>query len=320
MKRIIFRCGLALLLIALFVVPLAGCRRLVEPEEKPMTIYATFWPIYALTDAAMKDVPDARLRLLVQPQDGCLRDYELSDWDAAILSGGADAVIMGGRGLERFESALFGWGESGPAISAVLYNLELYSRQERAGGDQESHLEGANPHLYMSLDGAQRVIESISATLQSLDPGYAARYAQNAQDAEARLKALLSENRALLADCEGKGVILMNEALIYPALDYGLTVSDWVDRESGDALVDNELKALIERLNACDARVILIERQAPQALTEALSAAGYAVARLDVMSNHREGEGFEEYIEIQSANARAISEAFAAAETLEAGH
>ncbi len=320
MKRIIFRRGLILLLIALLAAPLTGCGRLVEPEEKPIAIYATFWPIYALTDAVMKDVPNARLKLLVQPQDGCLRDYELSDWDAAILGGDADAVIMGGRGLERFESALFGWGEGGPAVSAVLYNLELYSGKAHPDGDRESHLEGDNPHLYMSVSGAQKVIESISATLQSLDPGYGARYAQNAQAAEAKLDALLAENRAMLKECEGKGVILMNEALIYPALDYGLTVSDWVDRESGDAPAGSEVTELIDRLSASDARVILIERQAPQALTEALSAAGYAVARLDVLSNHREGEGFEDYIEIQRANARAISEAFAAAENMEAGH
>ena len=307
-------------LILALMTSLAGCHRLVEKQEKTLSIYATFWPIYALTDAVMRDVPDARLKLLVQPQDGCLRDYALSDWDAAILSGGADAVIMGGRGLERFESALFGWGESGPAVSAVLYNLELYGQGKSAGGDQESHLDGENPHLYMSIAGAKRMVQSVSASLQSLDPGYAARYVQNARDAEDRLDALLEENRALLSGCEGESVILMNEALIYPALDYGLTIADWIDRESGEVLTGNELKALLERLEACGARVILIEKQAPQALKEALAAAGYGVAALDVLSGHREGEGFDRYIEIQETNARAISEAFEAARSMEEGH
>ena len=307
-------------LILIISVALSGCHRLVEPEYKSISVYATFWPVYALSNAVMKDVPDARLRLLVQPQDGCLRDYALSDWDAAILSRSADAVLMGGRGLESFESALFGWGESGPAVSAVLYNLELYNDGARADAEQESHLIGPNPHLYMSLEGAQKIVESICATMQSLDPGYANLYIQNAQEAEARLDTLLSENRALLEDVEGEGVILMNEALIYVARDYGLEIADWIDRESGDALVENEQNALLERLSACGAKVILIERQAPQALTEALEAAGYAVARLDVLSAHREGEGFDAYIELQSANARAISEAFARAKSMEGAH
>ena len=307
-------------LISVLLIALTGCRRLLEPENKSISVYATFWPVYAVSDAVMKDVPDARLRLLVQPQDGCLRSYALSDWDAAILSGSADAVLMGGRGLESFESALFGWGESGPAVSAVLYNLKLYNDDQRADAEQESHLSGPNPHLYMSLDGAKQIAESVCATMQSLDPGYAGLYIQNAQDAQGRLDALLQENRALLAGVEGENVILMNEALIYVARDYGLNVADWIDRESGDALVGNELTALLERIPACDAKVILIERQAPQALTEALEAAGYAVARLDVLSAHREGEGFDAYIELQSANARAISEAFAKAESMEDTH
>ncbi len=297
-----------------------GCRRLVEPENKSISVYATFWPVYALSDTVMKDVPDARLRLLVQPQDGCLRSYALSDWDAAILSGSADAVLMGGRGLESFESALFGWGEGGPAVSAVLYNLELYDDDAHADAEQESHLSGPNPHLYMSIEGAQHIIESVCATMQSLDPGYAGLYIQNMQDAKTRLDELLEDNRALLANVGGEGVILMNEALIYIARDYGLQVADWIDRESSDALVENELNALLERLSTCGAKVILIEKQAPQALTEALEAAGYAVARLDVLSAHHEGEGFDAYIELQSANAQAISEAFALAQTMEGAH
>ena len=63
--------------------------------------------------------------------------------------------------------------------------------------------------------------------------------------------------------------------------------------------------------------MVLIERQAPQALIEALEAAGYAVARLDVMSTHREGEGFDQYIEIQRGNAQALRDAFDRARAME---
>ena len=307
------RWKLAVLIFAL-AASLTGCRRLVEPENESISVYTTFWPVYALTDAVMADVPDATLHQLIQPQDGCLRNYRLSDWDAALLSRSADAVILGGRGLESFESLLFGWGESGPAISAVLYNLELFNQEERSDGEAESHLRGANPHLYMSLDGAKRMAQSIAASMQSLDPKYAENYVENAREAGEKLDKLLSENRDLLAKYAGKSVILMNEALIYPALDYDLEVADWIDRESGDNLVDNELTACLERLQATDARVILIEKQAPQRLVEALERAGYAVAKLDVLSDHGENAGFSDYMSIQSANARAIARAFGEAE------
>lgn len=312
-----WRLCLVIALILAVLATITGCKRLVEPENKSISIYATFWPIYALTDAAMVDVPDARLKLLAQPQDGCLRDYSLSDWDAALLASDADAVIMGGRGLEQFESQLFGWGETGPAISAVLYNLELYNQDDHADGEGEAHLRGANPHLYMSVEGAQQIVQSASAILQSMDPLYAGQYAENARIAVEQLEGLLAEKRATLAGCEGASVVLMNEALIYVAQDYGLSPVAWIDRESGENLVDAELTACLEQIMATDARVVLIEKQAPQPLVEALEAAGCAVAKLDVFSTRREGEGFDAYIEAQAENARVIAQAFARVEARE---
>ena len=303
-------------LIVGFTALLSGCKRLVEPENQSISVYASFWPIYALTDAVMADVPDAALHVMAQPQDGCLRNYQISDWDAANLAG-AGAVIIGGRGLESFESALFGLGEAGPAVSAVLYNLELYNQDKKVDGESESHLDGPNPHLYVSIEGARQIIDSVSATMQSLDPGYAEKYVQNGESAGRRLDRLLSENRALLSDCAGQKVILMNEALVYAARDYGLEVAEWIDRESGEGMSDNELALCFDRLENAETKVVLIEKQAPQALTEALEAAGYSVARLDVFSAHREGEGFDAYIEAQSANAQALKGAFARANPTE---
>ena len=71
---------------------------------------------------------------------------------------------------------------------------------------------------------------------------------------------------------------LMSEALIYVAQDYELEVADWIEREPGSAYGDNELAMWLERLKEADVEVVLIEKQAPQALIEALEAAGYAVA------------------------------------------
>ena len=304
-----------------FAWALSGCQPLVQDAGGPITVYATFYPIYALTDAVMRDVPEATLHCLVQPQDDCLRSYQLSDWDMAILTRGADAVIAGGRGLESFESTLFGWGEEGPAVSAVLYNLELYSQQQNpADGEAQSHLQGANPHLYMSLEGAKQMVESISATMVSLDPAFAERYIDNAQASMEALDEALTSARDRLADYAGRRVALMSEALVYVARDYRLDVAEWIERETGAVCGDNELAAWLERLDKEKAEVVLIEKQAPQGLREALEAAGYAVALIDVLSTHREGEGFDRYLEIQGENAQAILDAFVRADARKEQH
>ena len=300
-----------MLMILVVAVAVSGCGRLVPEPAETLSVYATFYPIYALTDAVMADIPDAELHCLVQPQDGCLRAYQLSDWDVSLISAGADAVIAGGRGLESFESALFGWGDDGPAISAVLYNLELYQGREGEGdSEMESHLAGPNPHLYMSIPGAGQIVESVSAMLMSLDPRFTDTYVRNADAATDRLDELFAMTQEELSRFKGSPVILMNEALIYAARDYGLEVAEWIERESGEPMEDRDLEACLDRLMEARAKVILVEKQAPQALVEALEDAGYAVARLDVMSTHREGEGFDCYLEIQSDNARVLREAF----------
>ena len=300
----------AALLAALICLSLAGCGPVVPAEDEELSIYATVYPMYVLADAVLRDVPSVQLRCLTQPQDGCLRSYRLSDWDLALLKA-SDAVIAGGRGLESYESTLFGLGESGPAVAAALYNLPLYNAsQTHASGDSESHLDGPNPHLYMSLSGAGMIVESIAASMQAMDSDYADQYAKNAKSAADALNALAEELQAENADLSGKPVILMNEALVYVAQDYGLTVAEWIDRESGVALYDAELEKCLDKLKASGANVILIERQAPSGFVRALEGAGFAVARIDILSTHREDAGFETYQQVQRENAAAIRAAF----------
>lgn len=298
----------ALLVLAL---ALSGCHPLVEDGPKTLTVYATFYPIYALTEPVVREVPDLTLHCLTQPQDGCLRSYALSDWDIYMLSS-ADAVIMGGRGLETFESTLFGLGDRGPAVSALLYNLELINntRLSHADSESESHLDGPNPHLYMSIDGAKEIVESAAAMMQTLDPDYDQIYIDNAAKACDALDALREQCRSITGDLTGRRVILMNETLDYVARDYGLEVAGRYDRECGVALYDKELEDCLEQLKGYDSGVVLIEAQAPAALVAALQQSGYAVARIDILSTHREDEGFDGYIQAQTNNARAIRRAF----------
>ena len=290
---------------------LSGCTPLVEDSPEALTVCATFYPIYALTEPLTEGVPDLTLRCLVQPQDGCLRSYSLSDWDLYLLSS-ADAVIAGGRGLESFESMLFAMGDKGPAVSTLLYNLELQNstRERHDTSEEDSHLNGPNPHLYMSVDGAKRIVESAAAMLQTLDPRFAQTYVDNEERAMERLDALEAQMDEIAGNLNGRRAILMNETLVYFARDFGLEIAGQVDRESGEGLYDVELEETLEQMAGYDAGVVLIERQAPRALVEALEAHGYSVGLIDILSTHRASDGFEGYIQAQINNARAIRRAF----------
>ena len=309
------------LCLGLMACALSGCGFQTQtdaPEaEEAINVYATFYPIYALAELIVEDVPNLKLNCLAQPMDGSFRTYGLSDWDLALLAQSADAVISGGRGLESFASTLYALGETGPAVASVLYNLELATVEPVNETGEDSDSTGVNPHIYISIDGAIAIAERIAANMSVLDPEYGELYSKNLENAKNRLESLREEMHALTGDLRGRKVIVMNEALIYTAQEFDLDVELYYARESGSALYDKELEDCIAMLTSCEARVILIEKQAPEAFCKALEAAGFRLVALDVLSTRRADEGAEGYFEAQRANARALAEAYSADADLE---
>lgn len=284
-----------------------------QTEDMPLNVYTTFYPLYAIADM-LAEGGNIQLHCLVQPQDGCLRAYALSDWDLALLSGSADAVIAGGCGLESFETILYALGEDGPIVSAVFYDMELTEQKAvNTSEDTDSHWNDANPHIYMSIDGAKEIASRIAATFVLLDNENEAVYNENLESAQQKLQALQDELQAMLKDARKRRVIVMNEALVYAAEEYGLKVDLYYERESGADIEDYDLDACLNTLEASDARIVLLEKQAPSSLMEHLEEAGFIVVPMDTMSTRRADEGAEGYFEAQRANVRALCNAFAEA-------
>lgn len=306
-----------LLLVALLASMLSGCAPKQDAPaaqaDEPLSVYATFYPIYALADMLSEGAEHLELHCLIQPQDGCLRSYQLSDWDL-MLAASADLIIAGGRGLESFESILYLLGDLGPAVSAVLYNLEL---QEQRGWntqeDSQSHWLDPNPHIYMSADGALNLLERIAASLTLIDSENEAVYTANLEAGKGRIVELQQQITEMFASFQGQTVIVFNEAFVYSAQDYGLKSSLCYDRESGQELSEIELEDCIERMNRSGARVVFIEKQAPQSLGKALEDNGFSVAYMDTMSTRRAEEGYEGYLTALLENAQAAMQALTSA-------
>lgn len=296
------------------ILVLTGCeKQAVQKEKTGIDLYASSYPFYAIAAMITKDVPDLQLHCLMQPQDGCLRNYQLSDWDFSLLMNAADALIIGGRGLENYENLLYSIGEDGPAVISALYNMDL-SNYKPKNMREESHWEGENPHIFLKIDGALAIADRIAASMMEIDPKYAQNYAVNLEECKNRLKSVLVEMHEDADWLAGKPVIVLNEALVYLAEEFSLKIVCCIDRESGEALYDQELENCLEELSGSGSKVILIEKQAPQTFCAALEAAGYRLARLDTLTTRRENEGPEGYFEAMEANAAAIKAAFAAEE------
>ena len=301
-------------LLAAVVLTLSGCAPQIVQDDTQQ-IYSSFYPIYALSSLVLEDVPGIRLKCLVQPQDDCLRLYDLSEWDASVLAYDADCVIIGGSGLESFENSLYTFGDNGPAIIDSTYQLKLFNQDGNSGIDGVTgHLADANPHMYMSASGARRMLGVIGEALAALYPENAAEIAANVEKADAVLEKTENQIQDICAAFAGEKVILMNEALIYPAIEYGLEVVYRYDRESGTTLYGSSLEEALKEFASCGADVIMIEKHAPAELTEALEDAGYTVALMDVMSSYSNDAGGAEYVEALLENAQTAAGAFSKTE------
>lgn len=290
---------------------LVGCAPDLAQVDGTTQLYASFFPIYALSSLVLEDVPGVGLKCLVQPQDDCLRLYDISDWDASVLAYDADCVIIGGRGLESFESSLYTFGNEGPAVITAMYSLDLYNEDGNAsieGG--AGHLSDANPYLYMSVDGAQQMVMQTADALIDFMPNKAAAIRHNSAKAAERLTELKAEMLSICSAAYGQQVILMNEALIYTALELGMLPAYRYDRESGTTLYGSMLDDAVKAFRQSGAEVVLIEKQAPTELVYALEDAGFSVVLIDIMSSYSATDNGEAYFEKQLANARAIASVF----------
>lgn len=291
--------------LALVAALLSGCNLMAGvPEET--RVMTSFYPLYVLALNLTEGVPALTLSNLVQPQDGCPRSYALSDWDAALIAG-QDAIIIGGRGLEDFESALTG-ASRGPAVLTAMSGLTLYNNGETRN-EESSHLDGDNPWLFLSVPGAMEMAISIATGMAQLDESYAGLYADNLSDYLDRLENLADDMAHVMARAKPQPVALMHEGLGYLARQLGLEIALEYPREPGSDPYGNDLEDLLAALDDSGARIVLIERQAPQAFAEALEAEGFALVRIDTLMTHAADGDKTVYERVMLENAKAIAKA-----------
>lgn len=306
---------MAALICALTVLLLTGCHPLMEGEDALETKYiaTSFYPLYALAVNITKDVSALSLSCLTQPQDGCIRGYDLSDWDYSVLMN-QDAVIFGGRGLESFESTLSQLTD-GPILLSVLEGAHL--REEDAGdADDENtaHFLNENPWSFMSVSGAIEISIAIAGDMAEIDELFAEKYHENLEKYLDRLERLAWEMEKLAEPAAGKKAAVLHEGLTYLAEQLELEIACVYPREPGSDAVDNDLEALLEALEASGAQAVLLEEQAPAHLIGALEEAGYPTARIDTLTAHMADGNAEAYERIMLQNAQQVRDAFGRAQ------
>ena len=246
--------------------------RRLSRKRRPETrrLCATFYPFYALTALLVDGRPDAALSCLVQPQDGCLRDYALSDWDLYHAGRRQTLVVAGGRGLESFEEHAAVAGRRRRRRGADA--LQLAEQSPRANLGRRGKTVPLGGRQSASLHERRRARSTSSkawpSRLSELYPQYAEQIRANLGGALTRRgRAWRAEMRAARRGrWPAGGAMLMNEALVCTcAEELGLEIAAVIPtRKRRESLLEGDARGL-PRAAAKHATlaIVLVEKQAP---------------------------------------------------------
>lgn len=268
-------------------------------------------PIHSLVAGAMAGVG---VPSLIVRGYGSPHHYQMRPSEAAALEQ-ADLVFWVGPALEAFLARpLSNLARQARIVELLaLDGLTLYPA--RAGGAWDRHAPaaagygpaGIDPHFWLDVDNARRVVAEAVRRLSALDPANAPRYASNGAALSGRLEATDRALRQRLAPLRDRPFLVAHDAFQYLERRYGLYAAGSItispDRLPGARRV-RELKA---RVVALGVRCVLSEPQFETALIDTMiEATGANRGVLDPIGAGV-APGADAYFEMMTANAAALA-------------
>jgi ABC-type Zn uptake system ZnuABC Zn-binding protein ZnuA len=246
----------------------AGCSGGADPwAERPgPKVLAYFPPVYSL--AASVAGEDAQVRSLITHVGP--HHFEPTARDARALRR-TDLFLTIGLGLDDEIARKLAGTSGGPNLRHVALGELLPKESLREGGCEHcrkhghdhSHDHGYDPHVWLGIAEAVRMVDAIRDALTELDPAHAEGYRARAAATVGRLNSLLAEGRAALAaKAEMPRLITFHDSLHYFARSFGAEVVDSIEAPGQEP----SRKKLDELVKACrdgGVRLIAVEPQYP---------------------------------------------------------
>jgi zinc transport system substrate-binding protein len=256
-----------LALVLVMVLPLlAGCRKDREPAQngKKLRVVTTLFPLYDFVRVIGGDRVEARLLLPpgVEPHN-----FEPRPEDVVRLNK-ADVFIFTNRYMEPWaDSLLKGVQNREIAVVDASAGLtfmpaagEVGEEEHGAGGHGHHHGEGMDPHVWLSIPNAGKMVDNIAVALARKDPAGSASYQKNAEDYRARLTELDAQFRKGLAGCPQRIFLHGGHyAFGYLAKQYGLNYVSAYAVSADAEPTPKKMMALVSQVRKYALRYIFYE-------------------------------------------------------------
>ena len=219
------------LVLAMTIALLAGCRQGREPApgEKKLRVVTTLFPLHDFVRTIGGDRVEARLLLPpgVEPHN-----FEPRPEDVVLLDK-ADLFVFTNRYMEPWADSLLKGilnknlvvvdASDGVAFMPAT-GEDDHDDHDVEGHGSHQHGEGMDPHVWLSIPNAEKMVANIAAALERKDPAGAASYRKHFEVYRARLIDLDGRFKAGLSGCRQRLFLHGGHyAFGYLAKQYGLT-------------------------------------------------------------------------------------------------
>lgn len=266
-------------------------------SEKPITIAASFYPMYIFALNVAKDMPNVKVIDMTKPTTGCLHDYAVTPDDMKNLEG-AQFLITNGAGMESFMDK----------VTSQMPNLKIVDSSKGIQLIKGEGNEGDNPHLWVSISNAITQVGNIGDQLSSLDPTNAAKYKENTKAYIEKLEAERDKMHQTLDGVKNRDIVTFHEAFPYFAQEFNLNIAGVIEREPGSEPSAKDLAETIDEVKSLKVKALFAEPQYPTKAAETIAKeTGAKVYTLDpVVTGPMDADA---YINIMDSNLKTLQEA-----------
>ena len=224
MKKI--SCGVLAALLGLALLSLSLSPRNAAAEEK-LRVVCSLFPQYDFVRQIAGERVDLRLLL---PPGAEAHNFEPRPLDVKALHE-ADLFIFTGEAMESWAARIIRGLPESVRVVDTSAGIELLAEDGHEHGHRHDH--GMDPHIWLDLERAGRMVEVIADALSTADPSHGEEYSNAAAALRRELAALDGEFRAVAERAERRTVVFGGHfACRYLLRRYGL---EWMTLHEGDS-------------------------------------------------------------------------------------
>ncbi|MCR5346208.1 MAG: zinc ABC transporter substrate-binding protein [Fretibacterium sp.] len=197
---------------------------------EPVQAVCTLFPVYDFARQVGENLADVRLLL---PPEAEAHSFEPRPQDVRLMND-ADVFVFTGKEMEPWALRLARSLE-GPIVVDASEGIPLLRSGDGHSGDEEGHVPHHHvfdPHVWLDLSMAQRMVDNIAAGFCAADPQNKETYLRNASAYKAQLAELDEEIRDITAKAKRRTLVFGGRfACRYFLRRYGL---NWVTAYDGE--------------------------------------------------------------------------------------